>query len=129
MTEEMEKKRGEWISHAEVLLGSGKGHMGIILYLRSQGMAPDLAKRISFDVFDEAKRRLRRSQMLYLIAGWFFIALGILGPLLLLIFTSRIVVFSAMPLLGGLALLSKVINPSRLPQESGNEVSNKISKR
>ncbi len=117
--EELEENRAarreRWISDAVVKLGAGKGHMGIIAYLRDQKMSPELAKKISYDIFDEAKRRLMRSQLGYRIVGWGLILLGVLLPVGLLLMHSRIIVFSGLPLIGGMILLSKLVNPSRLP--------------
>lgn len=108
--------REEWVRSAEVLLGIGKGHMGVITFLRSKGLGADEAKKVSFDIFDEAKRRLVRSQMGYRIAAWILIALGILLPLILFIMHSRVVIFAAAPIIGGVILLGKLVNPSRLPE-------------
>ncbi|MGJ8697815.1 MAG: hypothetical protein ACSHYF_15970 [Verrucomicrobiaceae bacterium] len=116
MSEEGVKLREGWISHAEVLLGAGKGHLGVICYLRDEGLAADDAKRVSYDIFDEAKRRLLKSQRVYRFLGWGLIAFGLLGPILLFVLRSQIVIVSAAPLLVGLGFLSKVANPSRLPE-------------
>jgi len=107
----------EWIKSAEVLLGVGKGHMGIISFLRSKGLTADEAKKVSFDIFDEAKRRLLWSQKGYLILGWFFIALGVLLPVVLLFMQARIVIVAGAPIIGGVILLGRLVNPSRLPED------------
>jgi hypothetical protein len=112
-----EDVREEWIKKAEVLLGVGKGHMGIIAFLRSKGLGPDEAKKVSFDIFDEAKRRLMRSQLGYRIVAWGFIALGVLLPTALFVMSRGVVLISAVPIIGGVILLGKLVNPSRLPEE------------
>lgn len=109
--------REEWVKSAEVMLGAGKGHMGIITYLRTKGPGPDEAKKISFDIFDEAKRRLMRSQLGYRIVAWGFIALGVLLPIALFVMSRGVVLISAVPIIGGVILLGKLVNPSRLPEK------------
>ena len=110
--------REEWIRSAEVLLGVGKGHMGIITFLRSKGLDPEKAKRVSFDIFDEAKKRLVRSQRWYRLAAWFFIGMGFLMlPLVFVFKAPRIGIAAGVPMIGGVVLLGKLVNPSRLPED------------
>ena len=116
MSEGGKKIREDWISKAEVLLGVGKGHMGIITYLRSQGLGPDEAKKISYDIFDEAKRRIKKSQFFYRIIAWAFIIAGFAMPIILFFALSRFVVISAAPMIGGVLLLGKLVDPPRLPE-------------
>lgn len=113
-----EDVREEWIRSAEVLLGVGKGHMGIIMFLRSKGLDADKAKRVSFDIFDEAKRRLMRGQRWYRLAAWIVIGLGVLMLPLIFIFMVPRVAFGAGALMvGGAILLGKLVNPARLPED------------
>ena len=109
--------RERWISEAEIILGAGRGHLGIINFLRSQGMSNDEAKKVSFDIFDEAKRRLMKGQRPQIFLGWFLIALGVITPIALFALQARIVVLSTAPILGGIFLLFKVVKPSRLPKD------------
>ncbi|MEN8772728.1 MAG: hypothetical protein ABF380_16250 [Akkermansiaceae bacterium] len=109
--------REEWIGSAEVILGAGKGHMGIITFLRSKGVERNEAKEVSFDIFDEAKRRLMRSQLGYRVVAWGFIALGILLPIALFLLSRGGVLISAVPIIGGTILLGKLVNPARLPEK------------
>ncbi len=109
--------REEWIKDAVLILGSGKGHMGIIIFLRSKGLAPDQARKVSFDIFDEARRRVWRGQMGYRLLAWTLIALGFLLPVVCFIITSGGLVFvAATPLILGGILLGKQLKPSRLPE-------------
>lgn len=116
LSNESECQREQWVQKAEVLLGSGQGHIALINYLRTQGMSHDDAKKISYDIFDEAKRRLMRSQKGIIALGYFLIFIGIFTPLALLILQARLVVIAAAPVLAGLFVLSKVVRPSRLPE-------------
>lgn len=110
--------RDEWIKDAEVILGSGKEHMGIIIFLRSKGLGPDQARKVSFDIFDEARSRLLRGQMGYRFLAWTLISLGFLLPLVCFIMTSGGLVFvAAAPLILGGILLGRQLKPSRLPED------------
>lgn len=108
--------REEWVKRAEVLLGVGKGHMGIISFLRSKGLGPDEAKKVSYDIFDEAKRRLMRSQRGYRIGAWVFIVGGVvvLGAHVFgLLKGFGLAVFL---IIGGVLILGKIVSPDRLPE-------------
>lgn len=110
--------REEWIGSAEEILRAGKGHMGIITFLRSKGLRPDEAKKVSYDIFDEAKRRLLRSQLAYRAVAWSLILVGLLLPVALFFLMSGGLVFIAgTPLIGGGIMLGKLLKPSRLPQK------------
>ncbi|MDA9831856.1 hypothetical protein N9C66_11015, partial [Akkermansiaceae bacterium] len=87
--------REEWIGSAEEILRAGKGHMGIITFLRSKGLRPDEAKKVSYDIFDEAKRRLLRSQLAYRAVAWSLILVGLLLPVALFFLMSGGLVFIA----------------------------------
>ena len=117
MNEDTALMRQRWISEAEIILGAGKGHLGVINYLRSQGMNGDDAKKASYDIFDQAKSRLMRSQLPQTILGWILIAIGVVTPIALFVLQARVVIFSLAPILGGIFVLFKVVKPSRLPEE------------
>ena len=112
----MQELRASWITNAETILGAGRGHMGVINYLRTEGLSPDRAKEVSYDVFEEAKKRLDRSQRPHRILAWLFIAAGVLTPIVLLVLGRGLVVISAAPIMGGMLLLSKLKNPTALPK-------------
>lgn len=89
--------REQWTGGAEDIIRAGKGHMGIITFLRSKGLRPDEAKKVSYDIFDEAKRRLLRSQLAYRAVAWSLILVGLLVAFALFFLMS-----------GGLVLLREL---------------------
>ncbi|NWK56475.1 hypothetical protein HW115_12705 [Verrucomicrobiaceae bacterium N1E253] len=108
--------RDQWIREAEVLLGMGKGHLGVINMLRASGMSTDMAKRTSFDIFDQAKIKLLKSQRLERCLAWLLITAGILAPVAMYIAKLDYYVFSIAPIGAGYMMLTKLPNPSRLPE-------------
>ncbi|WP_159435077.1 hypothetical protein [Rubritalea squalenifaciens] len=116
MKEEYEQQRQEWIHQAEIILGSGQGHIAVINYLRSQGMSHDNAKAISYDIFDCARRKLMRSQFPLIFSAYVMMFVGIFVPIALFLVRSPLAFVSAPPFIAGIVLHYKVIRPSRLPQ-------------
>lgn len=108
-------KLEEFISHAEVILGKRRGHLGVINYLVSEGLSHKLAKEMSLPIFDQAKKRIMKKQRLIRYFGFFLIFIGIATPLALIALGGRIVVVSAAPVLGGMFILNRTINPKKLP--------------
>ncbi|MGD1979685.1 MAG: hypothetical protein PVJ98_09840 [Akkermansiaceae bacterium] len=110
--------REEWIRSAEVILGLGKGHMGVIGFLQSKGLPPEKAKAVSYDIFDEAKRRIMKSQRWYRLLARILIIMGfvtMVGGVIL--FWLRAAFIGGIPMIGGVMLLGKLVNPSRLPED------------
>ena len=116
MEKETAAMREKWIAESEIRLGAGKGHLGVINYLRQQGLSGDNAKKASYDIFDQAKARLMKRQRPQIIFGWVLILLGIITPIALFVLQARVVVFSVAPVIAGIFVLFKVVKPSRLPE-------------
>ena len=55
--------RERWIAHAVELLRAHKGHMGIIIYLRGEGLSAEIAKQTSTTSLMKRKGALRRSNV------------------------------------------------------------------
>jgi hypothetical protein len=104
------------IRACEVILGCGGGHTGIINALRNKGHSYEEAKRLSYFYFDEAKKRLMRSQLGSIILANGLILLGIMLPVILLIMDTGFLIVAGGPIILGVFLKSKILNPSRLPE-------------
>ncbi len=104
------------ICSCEILLGSGKGHTSIIHHLRKNGHTYEDAKKLSYFYFDAAKKRLIRSQLVTILLANGLIVAGIALPIVLYFLSARFIIVSAFPIVFGLYLKSKIINPSRLPE-------------
>ena len=102
------------ILRAFELLKSGKDQWAVVNDLRSSGLPPDDAKRESYPVFDEAKRRLSRLQFLPRVAALMLIVSGVVIPLGLLWAGAGYLVVSSIPIVAGLAILFKLPNPKRV---------------
>lgn len=105
-----------YVGHSEVLLGAGKGHLGIINFLRKSGVAQDEVPQLSIEVFAEANRRLYQSQWpLRSIAGGLML-IGILVPVAFYFTGDGIPVVTIVPLFIGMVLRTKVVRPKQLPE-------------
>ena len=105
-----------YVAQAEILLGAGKGHLGIINFLRSDGWEQQKAKELSYPIFDAAAETILRQQKVITIAGWSFIVFGGIAPFIPLMFGYPISYVSAATALLGWFLLGKVVRPARLPE-------------
>ena len=108
MTPEAKQMRESWIREGEIVLSSGRGHLGIINMLRSYGMDHVAAKKASYDIFDQAKLRLMKSLRLQRVVAWLMIIGGFLLPGLYLFSLTAI----------GIGWLFKLPNPSRLTENN-----------
>ncbi|MBK1856582.1 hypothetical protein JO972_16550 [Verrucomicrobiaceae bacterium 5K15] len=113
MNAELTSMREAWIQEAVTALARGRGHLGVINMLRSYGMNSHDAKKVSFDIFDAAKARLRKLLRWKRLMAWSMIAL----PFILLIFGYGNFIVTLWPLFAGITWLYKLPNPSRLPEE------------
>ena len=111
------KERDKQVRDCLVLLGAGKDQLSIINYLRKNGYNNEEAKKLSYSLFDEAKKKLMRSQILPRILANGSMGLGVLIALFVLVMNLEIDTFylAAIPFCFGLYLRTKVVNPSRLP--------------
>jgi len=121
MNQETASMRESWIREAVSILASHKGHLGIINMLRSYGMSIDAAKRTSFDIFDESKKRLIVAQRPKRFLAYFLILSGILTPIGMLLGGLGLYSFAFMPIILGFVWLTRLANPSRLPENIINE--------
>lgn len=103
------------ILRAFQLLKSGKDQWAVVEDLRLTGLPLDDAKRESYPVFDEAKRRLAQSQFLPRVAALMLIVSGVVVPLGLLFNGGwAYLLASAAPVIAGMVILSKLPNPRRI---------------
>jgi hypothetical protein len=96
------------------LLKSGKDQWAVVNDLRSSGLPADDAKRESYPVFDEAKRRLSRSQFLTRVVAQMLIVAGVLIPLGLFLAGGGYRVVSSIPVIVGMGILFRLPNPKRI---------------
>lgn len=113
---EQDQQQEQLIRDSEILLGAGKGHAAIIHHLRKKGHSYDDAKKMSYFYFDAAKKRLMRSQFVTRVLANAFIAAGIALPAVQFLFSNKVYIITAAFLIPGVFLKTKIINPSRLPQ-------------
>ncbi len=105
------------VADALRLLENRKGHLALINRLREQGYDHESAKRVSYPVFREARRRLRRDQRGQRWTAWALIASGIIAPLVLWLKGAGYIVISAAPVLLGVRILYALPDPKPLPEE------------
>ena len=120
LDEETKAVSERWILRSISILEDGKGHIGIINHLRSQGVSAETAKKISYEIFDHAKNGLKRKQLPHRIIGWTLIAIGILTPIVMFSLKSPTIILSAAPSILGIFILSKLKNPTKLPPMKAN---------
>ena len=107
------------VAHCEVLLGAGKGHLGVINYLRKCRVEEEQLDTFSREIFEQANQRLYRSQLpLRLVAGS-LILLGILVPAAFYLTGGGIPVITIVPMFMGMILRTKVLRPKALPSTLG----------
>lgn len=121
--------KADLVQQAAQVLSLGKGHIGVINMLTTQGLSNDDAVTVSHDIFDDAKLHLRRLQLHVRVVAW---SLIIGGPLILAILTIFGVIgedlglpallVSGVPIFYGIRTLSKLPNPSRLPKNQTEQV-------
>ncbi len=111
----IDEKRKMWISRSVDILGSGKGHIGVINFLRTQGLSPDSAKVVSYDIFNQAKARLMRQQLPHRIIAWILIGVGAVSAIVLFIM-GWVAAYTFVAVGLGLILLFRLPNPKRLPK-------------
>lgn len=109
--------RERWIAHAVELLRAHKGHMGIIIYLRGEGLSAEIAKQTSYDIFDEAKGRFKKRQRWLVVLAWILIAVGLGMPVVQAMIGMPVVLIWFGPFVAGVSLLGRLHNPGRLPEE------------
>ena len=117
MRDETAILREQLIAGAVDVLWAGKGHLGVINYIRLKGGNIGNAKKLSYDIFDEARVRLMRRQRIQIIIGWILIAAGVALPIIMFVMHARVMILTTAPILAGIAMLAKVIRPSRLPEQ------------
>ncbi len=111
----IEQNLEKHVAHCEVLLGAGKGHLGVINYLRKCRIEEERLDTLSRDIFERANQRLYRSQLpLRLIAGS-LILIGILVPAAFYLTGDGIPVITIVPMFMGMVLRTKVLRPKALP--------------
>lgn len=96
------------------LLERGKGQTAVINELRGLGMPHETAKQESVAVFDEARRRLRRSQRGRRLVAWSLVGLGVLLPPLMFFSGIGYAIVSAAPMLLGMMILHRLPDPKPL---------------
>ncbi len=116
MDEEKEAIRARWIKQSVSILEDGKGHLGIVNYLRTQRLTPDEAKVVSYVIFDGALTRLRLKQFPIRIFAWLLIFTGAATPIAMYFLNRPVIIFAAAPIVFGFILLAKLQKPTRLPR-------------
>ena len=121
--------RDDLVQQASQVLARGKGHIGVINMLTTQGLNNDEAVTISHDIFEDARLHLRRSQLYVRFVAWGLI-IGL--PLILAILTVLSIIdedlvivlllVSGVPIFYGIRTLSKLPNPTRLPKNVTEQV-------
>ena len=112
----IEEQKEILIQEAVELLAQGRGHIGIINLIRRKGESAENAKRLSYPIFDEAKRRLRKQQIPVIFSGWFLIIGFLILPTILFFSDVGFAVYMYAPIFAGAIILAKVQNPERLPE-------------
>lgn len=82
-----------------------KNQMKVMNMLRAEGMTADEATAKVRANAEEAKRRLARKEMGRTVAGYFFIALGVIGPLVTWFVLGFMYIWAVLPIGLGLYLL------------------------
>ncbi len=110
------KDREKQVNHCLVLLEMRKDQLAIINYLRKNGYSVEEAKNLSYGLFDQAKKKLMRSQLLTLILAYVFFAIGLIAAFSAFYMGLNIALYLFwMPICFGMFLKTKIINPTRLP--------------
>jgi hypothetical protein len=117
MSEDGRQLRERWVKHGVALLRVHKGHMGIIIYLRGEGLPAEVAKQTSYDIFDEAKRRFKKKQRWLVVLAWILIAVGLEMPVVQAMIGMPVVLIWFGPFVAGVSILGRLHNPGRLPEE------------
>jgi len=110
MDDDYAKMRDQWIGVAYNILKEGKSHISIITFLRSKGLSDENAKKLSKDIFVQAKKRLLKEQIALRVLAWLLIITGAILPIILLIM-GRVSIFAAFPVVIGIGILFKLPNP------------------
>jgi len=121
---EQEILKEGYISHCEVLLGAGRGHLGIINFLRKSGVSTEEIGPLSVEVFEKANDRLYKSQLPLRVIVWSLIAIGVLVPIAFYMTGDGIPVVTIVPVFIGMVLRTKVLRPkmlTKLPEFSGKQ--------
>lgn len=117
--------RDDLVQQASQVFAHGKGHLGVINMLTTMGFSNDEAKAVSYEIFDDAKLHLRRSQLHIRCVAWGLILIGVLLSLVPGIiyrgFELRTLAISFILAFIGIRTLSKLPNPSRLPNNQTNQ--------
>lgn len=116
MDDEKEAIRARWILQSVSILEDGKGHLGIINYLRTQRLTADEAKAASYVIFDGAMICLKRKQFPIRTGAWILIVVGAGTPMAMYFLNKPVIVFTAAPIILGFVLLAKLQKPTKLPQ-------------
>ena len=108
----------KYIHSATNVLKCKTGQAGIVRYLQNvEGYSEDDARRLSFPLFDAAKRKLNRTQIPKAIIGFLFIAIALIGPLLTwIIFGFIFWITIILPIIIGVALLTSINRPKPLEE-------------
>jgi hypothetical protein len=92
------------------------GQAGIVRFLQHvEGYSEDDARRLSYPLFDVARRKIRRTQIPKAIFGIFLITVSIIGPLFTWFVLGFVFWFMViLPFIAGGALLASVNRPQPL---------------
>ena len=108
--------REGWIRRGTDILEEGKGHLGIINMIRSEGVDDDKAKRLSYDVFDEAVSRLRRRRRPHRMIGTILVLVGVFPFFAGALGQQKAMLVSGLPVILGVYMLSRQPRATRLPE-------------
>jgi len=115
--EEVEKLVSQFSDAALNVLKVGTGQEGIVRYLRYEGFSRQEAVSLSYPLFNDARRRLRRTQLPKAVLAVCMVLLGVGLPIALFIMDLGFVIFSVVPIALGVLLWWSVITPEPLPED------------
>lgn len=106
-----EKQKDHWVGTAFNMLRDGKSQISISIFLKAQGVPEENLKELSYEIFEQAKKRLNVEQRFPRAFAWSLIIVGCLMPIFLIYTTGWILFAAFVPIIFGHQILSKLPNP------------------